>query len=195
MFTNYKVGANAEIPIRLLDSTGAAVAGVAYGSVTATLHKPGAGASTVTVSPASGSYWAEVTAGAFSGKGFYVLTIPAASIDTAGPNVVSVNGSTGTCVVEFTVVTNLESDNYARLGAPIGASISADLNILKGLLFGNAVQDQQAWTSGRLTSARIRIYDTAANANSAGATGLLATYTVTATYDGNGNLTLFKITG
>ena len=60
-----------------------------------------------------------------------------------------------------------------------------------------AVIDTQVWTtiSGRtvLTSARLRTYDSKANAQAAGATGLLATYTMTATYDANGLQTNFEL--
>jgi hypothetical protein len=60
-------------------------------------------------------------------------------------------------------------------------------NILRtlGLSYENSVVDNQSYDgNGNLTGARIRCYDTAANATSAGSTGVTFQYTVTATYAG-----------
>lgn len=66
---------------------------------------------------------------------------------------------------------------------------------LAGLGNGNSYIDTEVYDgSGHLTSARRRVYDTAANATSHGGTGLLYTHTITATYDGSGNCTSFLIT-
>lgn len=58
-----------------------------------------------------------------------------------------------------------------------------------GLAQENFFEDSFVYDgAGRLTSSRMRLYDTKANAEAHGVTGLLETYTVTATYDGNGRL-------
>lgn len=58
-----------------------------------------------------------------------------------------------------------------------------------GLLHQNAIIDNQAYSSGQLTSARLRIFDIAANVPSTPGgseiAGLLFEYQFTATYDGN----------
>lgn len=102
--------------------------------------------------------------------------------------------------------TNLPADTSSALTTMDNTLTTLGLKLDKvlGALFYNAVQDQQIWTSGRLTSARIRVFDTQASADavsagtgtaSIGVGGLTAIYAVTAAYDGSGNLTLFKITG
>lgn len=70
--------------------------------------------------------------------------------------------------------------------------------IVQGLVHDNAYIDTQVWITvngqPRLQSARVRTYDSEANANTHGATGLLETHTMTATYDGLGNQTSFLMT-
>lgn len=63
-----------------------------------------------------------------------------------------------------------------------------------GLLHDNTVIDLQVYNSeGQLTSARIRAYDSSANAQIAGTTGLLYTWTVTAMYNSNNQLTNYSV--
>lgn len=198
----------ARVHVVLTDAAGAPVTGVS--SPTVAVEKSG-GAISVVVPDA----WAEVTTGAFSGQGKYDLVLPASALDTRGPLVVAVTGGTGRFLALIHVVGVTVDDVNTRIGAPSGASVSADvatanarlvtlqtsvsaldavLGRVRGLLNENAVQDQQSYDgNSRLTNARIRCYDSAANATAAGATGLIRQYTVTATYDVNGNLNLFRI--
>lgn len=62
-----------------------------------------------------------------------------------------------------------------------------------GLLHENSVMDQTSYSSGKLTGARIRLYDSKANALLATNTGKLYEYQVAATYVG-GNLTTYTVT-
>lgn len=100
---------------------------------------------------------------------------------------------------------------YTRIGAPSGASISADIAALQtgvtaigtstsglgtqltralGLMHENAVIDQTVFDgSNNLTGARFRIYDSKTDALAAGGTGLVATYTIAATYTGTNIVT------
>jgi hypothetical protein len=101
-----------------------------------------------------------------------------------------------------TGITNI----YNRIGAPVGASISVDIASAKtaidealGIAYKNSVLDNQVYTNGKMTSARLRVYNNktnadAATAGGAQATGLLYTFTISATYDGSGNLTFYKMT-
>jgi hypothetical protein len=84
---------------------------------------------------------------------------------------------------------------YDQVCEPISvhtASLS-DITIVKALLHDNSVVDQQTYSQygdrWLLTGTRVRGYDTKANAQAAGATGLLFTFTVTATYDVDGKAT------
>ena len=61
---------------------------------------------------------------------------------------------------------------------------AALLDRIAGLLHDNVYVDTIVATNGPATSARVRIYDSAANAATHGATGLLYTYTMSATYTG-----------
>lgn len=95
---------------------------------------------------------------------------------------------------------------YTRLGAPAGASLAADIAAIKtdtggaaanvtalgtqltralGLMHENSVLDQTIYdSSNNLISGRLRIYNSKANASGATSTGLIATYTISATYVG-----------
>lgn len=92
---------------------------------------------------------------------------------------------------------------FTRVGAPVGASVSADVAAVKGdtssipamavqltralgLMHENAVIDNTVFDgSNNLTAARMRLYNSKANALLAGGGGLVATYTITATYTGS----------
>ncbi len=75
--------------------------------------------------------------------------------------------------------------------------VSSDkTNLLRvlGLLHQNTVFDNQAYdSSNNLTSGRLRVYNSKANAVTAGSTGLLFTYSVTASYT-DGRLSRYSIT-
>lgn len=99
---------------------------------------------------------------------------------------------------------------FDRVGAPVGANISADLASVKGdssslpgmatqltralgLMHENSVIDQTVFDgSNNLTAARMRTYDSKAHAIVAGLTGLVATYTITATYVGS-NVSTYNV--
>lgn len=105
---------------------------------------------------------------------------------------------------------NSVKDVFTRVGAPAGASVSADVASIKsdsthiptmatqltralGLMHENSVIDQTVFDgSNNLTAARMRTYDSKAHAQAAGATGLVATYTITATYTGS-NVSTYNV--
>lgn len=124
--------------------------------------------------------------------------------DTAGTWIASVPlphlqdglyGATWIPVIEgfFTAVYQLFFDadyladaGYSRQGETIEVT-ETKTNILRllGLVHENSIVDQQMWDSqGNLTSARVRSYDTKANAIAAGITGLRFIYSVNAQYSG-----------
>lgn len=106
------------------------------------------------------------------------------------------------------------NDVFNRVGAPAGASIAADLAAIKaetatintatspiaalltrglGLMHENSVIDSTVFDgSNNLTAARMRIYNSRANALLAGAGGLVATYTITASYVGS-NISTYTV--
>lgn len=97
----------------------------------------------------------------------------------------------------FTLVAQFYFDNlhtvdagYEKTAEDMEVS-SLKTNILRilGLHHENAVIDSQAYdVNGHLSTARVRTYDSKANAQAAGVAGLLANYTVTAAYDLQGRL-------
>lgn len=90
-----KVGVIRPLPLRLYDSvTTLPKSGVIFSEVTCAIWK--ADKSVVTFSPAVGD-WQEVTTGAFAGKGFYSIALPAGSLDVLGPLAfaIEVAGTTG----------------------------------------------------------------------------------------------------
>ena len=87
-------------------------------------------------------------------------------------------------------------DSFARLGAPSGGSIDADiianttaLMELQGVVGKNNGMRNTVYTSGNLTSYDLCLYDTSGHATTNdGSTGLLHKYSVVNSYDGSGNL-------
>lgn len=67
----------------------------------------------------------------------------------------------------------------------IPSDFSDQLSRMLGQLHENSVLDTTTFdTNNNMTSGRLRLYSSKANAEAAGGTGLLATYTITATYSG-----------
>jgi len=85
--------------------------------------------------------------------------------------------------------------DYDKDGEVIEVS-SEKINLarLLGLNHENGVLDQQVYnSSNRLIQARLRAYDSKVNAQAAGSTGLLFTWTVLATYDSQNRADTFRI--
>jgi len=84
---------------------------------------------------------------------------------------------------------NATGDAFALLGAPAGASVSADIAAIKANavrllgLSGHNVATTETQVGGVITAIELRMYDTAAHATTDdGSTGLIAKYEVTNTY-------------
>lgn len=73
----------------------------------------------------------------------------------------------------------------------VAAALSASLRT-SGLLHENAVIDQQTWEGTALKSARLRCYNSKANAQAGGAAGLWYEYTIAAEY-ADGKLSRYSI--
>lgn len=107
----YKQSVSKFVPVRIMTPAGAPVAGVAYGSVTATIIKADGTTQTVSV---GASDWSEITAGAFSGTGMYLLKLSSGNVDQAGMAVYSVATAGNTTYVgAIKVVANEEADTYS----------------------------------------------------------------------------------
>jgi hypothetical protein len=112
------------IEVRLVDATDTPVTGLAWNAVAVTntfkLHK--AGAAPATWNPASAAAWSE------SGLGYYMVQLAPGDCDTLGRLVLIATTTTGQpWAASETVEANLVADAYSRLGAPAGASVSADI--------------------------------------------------------------------
>ncbi len=173
-----KRNTTAWVPVRLLDGA-IPVAGVVFGDVQAAVFKADGVETAITVG--SGD-WDEATTGALSGTGSYRLRINSSHMDVLGflIYVVAISSPATKFVGSIQVVENLESDTYSKINADIQPMLQRAL----GLMHENSVLDQTVFDGNNLASARLRVYDTKANANSAGVTGLVGTYTVTAVYSG-----------
>lgn len=86
-----------------------------------------------TISTLSGTAtMTEITSGAFSGQGIYQLTIPSSVTDVVGTLDFAILVSGSEVFKGFIdVVANIASDIFTRVGAPAGASISADIAAVK----------------------------------------------------------------
>lgn len=87
------------------------------------------------------------------------------------------------------------SANYEKVADDIEVNtVKTSITRLLGLQHENTVIDQQAYLGdGNLLSARVRLYDSKPNAMAAGGTGVVAAYTVAATYDVNGRLDSYRM--
>lgn len=153
----YKQGQNARVSVRLLDALGAPVPGVTSGSASATIERSDG---TTTVLALSGSNWDEVTDGDFNAQGVYDLILPATATNLPGVlnYAVSAPGSR-TCVRTIKIVANEEADTFARLGLPIGASISADIAQVAPKTWNELTVSHQAGGSvGRLLNDLWRLF-------------------------------------
>lgn len=231
--------------VRIEDSAGAGITGIAWNAagLAFKLAKSGLAAATKTLSSASdwveqanGYYWVALTSGDLDTVGPCMLiviyngtelavpfrvyvndldqigtrtqniktktdTLPATPADEA--TLLAVKAKTDNLPANPASQTNLDVAVSTRLAAAsytapdnaTVAAIKAATDRLLGLVHDNAVMDQQVYDGdGRLTGARLRCYNSKANADAAGATGLLFTYLITATYGGGGELTSYKVT-
>lgn len=87
------------------------------------------------------------------------------------------------------------ADDYANAGESIEVSSDkTNIERLLGLNHENSVLDQQTYDAARrLTGARLRAYDSKANAQAAGLQGLLYEWQIVTAYDAQNRATLFRI--
>ena len=117
------------VTVRLINSsTGAAITGAARANVT--LYYLKYGQTTATLKTLGVGDWIERDA--TNEPGFYDVQFSTGELDTMGPFFFSVAYTSGpttsyTYYGVMNVVANLASDIYSRLGAPTGASVSADI--------------------------------------------------------------------
>jgi hypothetical protein len=109
-----KRGQDNWVPVRMLDSGGAPITGIVFGSVSVSVRSADAGA-LVTYAPTTGQ-WAPVDTGAFAGTGVYNLVIPS-SVAYAEGSVTYAVGVSGarTYIGAVKGVTYIESDTYVRM--------------------------------------------------------------------------------
>lgn len=120
-----KKDANTPVPFRLLDSaTGAPVNGKTNADMTITFYM--SDRSEVTFAPGAATI-DEVVVGAFASSGTY-LVYTGTGLNIAGPceYAVAVTGCR-LYVGAIKIVANEEVDTFSRIGAPVGASVSADI--------------------------------------------------------------------
>lgn len=116
---DYKNSVTAFLPVRFLDVTGRPVAGIAFGSVTATVVH--ADLTTTDITPASGSDFVELTGvsfGPFTDAGCYMLKAPGASVAVNGALLYAVATSVPnvpTHIGAVDTVQYFESDTYAQV--------------------------------------------------------------------------------
>jgi hypothetical protein len=122
------------LPVRFFDQNGLPLSGVSYTTVTATVLRSD-NTSTI-VSPASSADFFEITFGDFAGAGVYFLRVQGPSLAVNGVASYAVSSSVVGAkkhVGVLNVVAQVENDTYSRIGAPAGASVSADVAALKAV--------------------------------------------------------------
>lgn len=115
-----------KVPVRLryqVDGSGAT--GLAYTAVTVYIQKQGGSSTAKTL---TGTDWVEIDPTNF--PGVYDLNLSSTDTNTLGYlkfSVVAPTIAANTFFGLVEIVANLESDTFSRLGAPVGASIAADI--------------------------------------------------------------------
>lgn len=129
---DYKQGSSARVPVALVSTgTGLPSAGVLAAAVTCWVVLADGSATSVTVT--GGGTWTELTAGNTLNSGEYLLLLPSSVITQPGLLMyfISTSGS-DTYKGIIKVTANETVDVFNRLGAPVGASISADIAQVEG---------------------------------------------------------------
>lgn len=122
-----KQGSTRKVPIYLVDSSDHRTPKTGVTAPTIAITKNGAD----TGAPNDGT-WAEVGSGNLAG--WYTVQLDGDDTDTLGFLGYQVTGTGADVFVDYVeVVANLESDTYGRLGAPAGASVSADIATVDGV--------------------------------------------------------------
>jgi hypothetical protein len=147
--------------VYLVDATDGHTPETGITSPTITTSKNGGAFS----APSDGT-WTELS------DGWYKMALDATDTDTLGP--LAVNVAASGCR-SFTDVVEVVTDTIEDLDGLIKR--------LLGLNLENYYLDNITYSSGKLSTARIRIYDSANNVGTS--SGVLATYDITATYSGN----------
>ena len=121
----YKQSVSKFVPVRIFDQGGTPQGGISFGAVTVAVQKADGSTQIITLVLAD---WSEITTGAFSGAGVYALKLPASALDQTGLLTYAVStAGNKTHVGALKVVANEEVDTFARIGAPVLSSISADI--------------------------------------------------------------------
>jgi hypothetical protein len=121
----FKQGSTARLPVTMDDLVGEPITGVTNDDITVSVKRYGQAVETVGSVDRS---FSEFTDGAFADSGVYELVVGAAV--TATPGVLHyIVTATGVAPYRgiVKIVANEEGDTYTRIGAPVGASISADI--------------------------------------------------------------------
>lgn len=103
------------VPVRLFDSGGSAIAGVAFGAVELGILKSDGTYSSGTIVTGD---WAEVTGGPATGAGLYRIQLSTTQTNTTGPLIYVVKSTTSKAFVgSIKVVAREEAETYTAVGA------------------------------------------------------------------------------
>jgi hypothetical protein len=117
----FKQGVADWATVRLQTAVGADVTGVAFNDGLLAFILQKAGAAPAAKPALIAGDWVE------TGKGFYQVRLTAADLSTSGTFTLVATYNSVSFAVDFRVLANDLADAYARLGAPAGASLAADV--------------------------------------------------------------------
>ena len=120
--------------------------------------------------------------------GFYYAVFDATDTNTLGPMIVTVNVS-GALMLRFEVAV-LTAETFDAWFSTGKLATSADMKRALGLGQENFKISSPTFSGTKMTGCTVKIYPT--NTDCTNDTNVLATYTITATYDGNGNLATYS---
>lgn len=144
----YRASSGARLPVRLLAIDGTPVTGMDDSDIEVSLMKSDG----TTVADAAIGGFTEITAGAFSGTGFYTLELDGDYVNLQGVFVYAVSclGAV-TYIGVVKVVTWEETDTVSRLGSPAGGSVAVALAAIKDDTSGiDSVITNQDYTNDQI---------------------------------------------
>lgn len=197
MFRIIKLGTTEKLIIAITTSQFSTGAKYTASSITATFYKVNAGGSALEIDTAIGTSGV-VTLSADTGSktGFHTALLDVSALTAKVYCVVfeATIDSVAAISHEFLDISAERKKIADYLDASVD-TISTNLLRALGLMMENHVEDDITRnSSGYKTSSIIYIYNSAANATTHDkATGLTASYTVSATYNGSNQVTLFKV--
>lgn len=155
-----KKGKTQYVPVRMINTNGDGQAAINYTDVSASLLL---GGTTIVNIGVSASSWFEASGSVFSSTGVYSLLLHSASLTTTGSFAYAVSAGPNVPAVKYVGVLKIveveSADLFNRIGVPVAADISADLQNLSSslILTSGSLRNEILTTRTILSSTMVNV--------------------------------------